>query len=55
MAGFLRKAVVTKNVIQKDNVTVVDGLVANRLMRNSRGKGPVRKVARYKVAANMLR
>ena len=53
--GIFRTAIIAKNVSQKKNVTAVDGLVSNRLMRNSRNKGPVRKVARYKMAANRLR
>lgn len=53
--GIFRTAVIAKNVSQKKNVTVVDGLVANRLMKNSRNKGPIRKVARYKMASKLLK
>lgn len=55
MAGFIRKAVVVKNVAKKEDVSVVDGMIANRVAKNAKGKGPVRKVARYKIASNRLK
>ncbi len=54
MAGLIRKVAIAKKVKNNDEVSAVDGLVANRLLKNSKGKGPVRKVARYKAATGRL-
>ncbi len=55
MGGFLRKAVIAKKVIKNDDVSIIDGMIANNLVKNAHGKGPVRKVARYKIASNRLK